>query len=408
MFCRYCGHEQEDGAFCDKCGKPLGGAVQVTVDEQPPMADIRSVNDANVQPEIKKSKAPIIAVAVVCAVAVGAGLLFVLVSGRDKVKTDDSKDTKPAVTTVRNDDQAGEDKGNNEDSHKDAVLIVDEDQSSEENVTTTAVTTTTVTTAAPEPEKVEVIPATELFDMSTAEIKALVGDDYRVYADTEFAEFLGYTPYGITSDTYFPNTVLFIDDADGEDDTRTKFENGGTVYEIKVYDGGLIGSGVNVGDTYNSVITKIDSLCGVQSRSPITDSIVDGHIVRLSFDINGSVSDVVGESEAPVIDLYDTELGDSKIEWAELTSSSSPSTDDETWCEKGTIIGDDVALRAAPYSEAASLWTLKKGDVVYITPVILFDYTDSKGEEWYAIEEYRTKDGVWKNGYAHAEYIRVD
>jgi hypothetical protein len=51
---------------------------------------------------------------------------------------------------------------------------------------------------------------------------------------------------------------------------------------------------------------------------------------------------------------------------------------------------------------------MEKGDIVYITPVFLFDYTDSKGEEWYAIEEYRTKDGVWKRGYAHSEYIKLD
>ena len=393
MFCRYCGHEQSDGAFCDKCGKPLGGTASPTTD-----SSVLINNEP--APKSKKSKASIIAIAAVCIVALSAGAVVLLTNGKsnDTIKTDDSKAV--VTTTAKNDD-----KDDNEDSRSNTAVIVDKDESDEEVVTTTTAVTTT---AAPEPKKVEVIPATELFDMSTAEIKALVGDDYRVYADTEFAELLGYTPYGITSDTYFPNTVLFIDDADGEADTRAKFENGGTVYEIKVYDGGLIGSGVKVGDTYNSTMTKIDSLCGIQPRSPITDSIVDGHIVRLSFDLNGNASDIVNDSEAPYVDLYDTALGDSKIEWAEITPSSSPSTNADTWCQKGTVTGDGVALRAAPWGDAVSLWTMEKGDIVYVTPVFLFDYTDSKGEEWYAIEEYRTKDGVWKRGYAHAEYIKLD
>ena len=393
MFCRYCGHEQSDGAFCDKCGKPLGATAAPATESK--------VQGNNVPlPKAKKAKTPIIAAAAVCVVALGAGAVVLLSKGKsnDTIKTDDSKAV--VTTTAKNDD-----KDDNEDSRSNTAVIVDKDESDEEVVTTTTAATTT---AAPEPEKVEAIPMTELSDMSTAEIKALVGDDYRVYADTELTEFLGYTPYGITSDTYFPNTVLFIDDADGEADTRAKFENGGTVYKIKVYNGGLIGSGVKVGDTYNSAMTKIDSLCGVQSSSTITDSIVDGHIVRLSFDIKVNASDVVSDSEAPYVDLYDTALGDSKIEWAEITPSSSPSTNADTWCQKGTVTGDDVALRAAPWGDAVSLWTMEKGDIVYITPVFLFDYTDSKGEEWYAIEEYRTKDGVWKRGYAHAEYIRLD
>ena len=410
MFCRYCGHEQDDGAFCDKCGKPLGGAVQLTVDEQTAADDYyQSVDDTAEQPEIKRSKAPIIAAAAVCAVAVGMGLLFVLISGRDKVKTDDSEDTKPAVTTVKNDDQG------NDDSQEDIITKADEDESVEEAVTTTAATTTTTTataattsadatttTAAPEPEKVEIIPATELIEMSIPDIIEAVGDDWRVSWEEYSNEYGGYK--GIVSDKHFPNVLITFPYThfDDEEALREAFERAGadtSFFDITVFDGGLIGDGVKVGDSYHDMMTKVDALGGIQVDNELGSAIIDNHRVELVYSGTSDILSIKRRLSTSVVDGYDTDYVCTK---ASLTQQNFGTA----MYYKGTVTGDGVALRVAPYTDAANLWNISKGETVYVTAKD--SYIECDGSLWYEVAEYRTDSGVWKIGYIHAEYVDVD
>ena len=419
MFCRYCGHEQDDGAFCDKCGKPMGGVVQVTVGEQPP-ADLaepdhyaetgnyaepydyaQPFDDTAEQPEIKKPKALIIAAAAVCAVVVGMGLLFVLVSDRGKVKTDDGWDTKPAVTTVdKNDEQAEEthddEAHEDKDSYEDAVLIVDEDGSS----ATTAETTTT--TAAPEPEKVEIIPATELFDMSTSEIKALVGDDYSVYENNEYAAWGFAATYGITSEKYFPGTMIVFRAAETKEAVINCFENGEFFEDINVFEGGLIGDGAKVGDSYHDMMTMVDSLGALNSNGVGTGlgtgySFIDGHNVYLSFDHIEELYEISQKIGFEDVDAYNTNARCVKANMTKIGVG-----DDAQMPAK--VNDDGVALRVAPYTDATVLLNVNKGDDIYLRGSNVIEVN---GDRWYQVSAYYYK-GVRKHGYIHAEFIDID
>ena len=405
MFCRYCGHEQDDGSFCDKCGKPMGGAVQLTSDDQPNVAEVSSVENPAVKPEVKRSKAPIIAVAAVCAVAVAAGILFVVVSGKDKVKTDDDKDSKPAVTTVNNDDQTGEDTGNNENSPKDIVSATDEDESDEEAVTTTTAATTaetTTTTAAPEPEKVEIIPATELFDMSTSEIKALVGDDYSVYENNENAAWGFAATYGITSEKYFPNTMIVFRAAETKEAVINCFENGESFDDINVFEGGLIGDGAKVGDSYHDMMTMVDSLGALNSNGVGTGlgtgySFIDGHKVYLSFDHIEELYEISQKIGFEEVDAYNTNARCVKAYMTKIGVG-----DDAQMPAK--VNDDGVALRVAPYTDATVLLNVNKGDDIYLGGSNVIEVN---GDRWYYVSAYYYN-GVRKHGYIHAEYVDVD
>ncbi|WP_294476335.1 hypothetical protein [uncultured Ruminococcus sp.] len=426
MFCRYCGHEQDDGSFCDKCGKPMGGFVQVTVDKQQPADHEEPVNyedpvnytetnhyvqpfdDTPEQPEIKRSKAPIIAAAVICAVAIGAGLLFVLVSGKNKVKTDDGFEKKPAVTTEDKNSQLAEEAHDGEyqadkDSSGEHELTTDGGESAAETTTTTAATTAaTTTTAAPEPEKVEIIPATELFDMSTSEIKALVGDDYSVYENNENAAWGFAATYGITSEKYFPNTMIVFRAAETEEAVINCFENGESFDDINVFEGGLIGDGAKVGDSYHDMMTMVDSLGALNSNGVGTGlgtgySFIDGHKVYLSFDHIEELYEISQKIGFEYVDAFNT---DAKCVKANMTKIGVG--DDAQMPAK--VNDDGVAIRVAPYTDATVLLNVNKGDDIYLRGSNVIEVN---GDRWYYVSAYYYN-GVRKHGYIHAEYVDVD
>ena len=118
MFCRYCGHEQSDGAFCDKCGKPLGATAAQTTE-----SNVQG-NNAPAS-KAKKSKAPIIAIAAVCVVALGAGAVVLLSKGKsnDTIKTDDSKASSKAAVTTKADVSEETVQEDSIDSYEDEVVV---------------------------------------------------------------------------------------------------------------------------------------------------------------------------------------------------------------------------------------------------------------------------------------------
>ena len=252
-------------------------------------------------------------------------------------------------------------------------------------------------------EKIEVLSATDILNMTKNELDAIIGNDYRVTMD-EFSGTGGYV-YGITSDTYFPNVMISVA-GDSKQEILDNFKSfsGGSYFDsLCVNEGGLIGNGVKIGDSYNDMLTKIDCLNGVGIYQPISSSIIDGCYVDLFFNTN--TFDIGEKRGSNVVDLYSEGMGDARSQTLFIRAGSPPSADTEgSYYKKATLTGDDVALRAAPYKEAVDLWNMEKGATVYVGS----KYTDAKGEEWYEVAEYRTKDGVWKRGYAHAEYIRLD
>ena len=252
-------------------------------------------------------------------------------------------------------------------------------------------------------EKIEVLSATDILNMTKNELDAIIGNDYRVTMD-EFSGSGGYV-YGITSDTYFPNVMISVEgDTEQEILNNFKYFSGGSHFaSLCVNEGGLIGNGVKIGDSYNDMLTKVDCLNGVGTYQTVSTSIIDGYCVNLSFNTNAF--DIGEKRGSNVVDLYSEGMGDARSVTSFISSNAPPSADTEnSYYKKATLTGDDVALRAAPYKEAVSLWSMEKGATVYVGN----KYTDAKGEEWYEIAEYRTSDGVWKRGYAHAEYISLD
>ena len=257
--------------------------------------------------------------------------------------------------------------------------------------------------STPAKKKVEVIPATKLCEMTKGELLDKIGDSYRVSWE-EYSGTGGYI-YGITSDEYFPNVLisLYGQNVKSPEDVQKLFDEipSSSVIDIgniSIFEGGLIGSDVRVGDTYESMLMKIDALSGVGVYQPVSTSIIDGHPVELWFEGVNEISELKGKYGTNVVDLNNTSGSKAKCVSAGLRRVTGPQG------VRAKITGDGVALRIAPYADAVNLWNIEEGAEVYVGG----ECVDAKGEHWIEVGEYRTKDsGVWKKGYVHAEYVKI-
>ena len=251
----------------------------------------------------------------------------------------------------------------------------------------------------PAKKKVEVIPATELIDMSTSDIRKLIGDDYTIYENHEY-DYMGYEPtYGITNSTYFPNTYLYFYGDYTADEVKDIFEKDTPISFVQVLDGGLIGDKAKVGDTYHDMLTLVDSLSGLDSKGVNTNlgtgiSIVDGHEVYMYFDHIEDLRKLATGHE--VVDAYNT---DAKC--VKATISSEGYTHTEVKIAK--VTGDEVAIRVAPYADATALLNAEKGADIYLENANVLNVN---GDKWYQVHAYYYK-GVQKIGYIHAKYVKI-
>ena len=252
-------------------------------------------------------------------------------------------------------------------------------------------------------KKVEVIPATELCEMTKGELLDKIGDSYRVSWE-EYSGTGGYI-YGITSDEYFPNVLISMygQDVKSPEDVKKIFDEmpNSSVIDIRsisIFEGGLIGDDVKVGDTYESMLMKIDALNGVGVYQPVSSSIIDGHSVALWFENVKEINELKSKYGTNVVDLNNTSGSKAKCVSANIMRVTGPQGG------PAVITGDGVALRTAPYADAVNLWNIEKGAKVYVGG----ESVDALGEHWVEVGEYRTKDSrVWKKGYIHAEYVKI-
>ncbi|MBP3272793.1 MAG: hypothetical protein J6M17_11295, partial [Ruminococcus sp.] len=230
-----------------------------------------------------------------------------------------------------------------------------------------------------------------------------IGDSYRVSWE-EYSGTGGYI-YGITSDEYFPNVLISMygQDVKSPEDVKKIFDEmpNSSVIDIRsisIFEGGLIGDDVKVGDTYESMLMKIDALNGVGVYQPVSSSIIDGHSVTLWFENVKEINELKSKYGTNVVDLNNTSGSKAKCVSANIMRVTGPQG------EPAVITGDGVALRTAPYADAVNLWNIEKGAKVYVGG----ESVDALGEHWVEVGEYRTKDSrVWKKGYIHAEYVKI-
>ncbi len=260
-------------------------------------------------------------------------------------------------------------------------------------------TTTTTTTAAPAPKNVEIIPASRLMDMDISEIRDLIGSDYRA-SWNEYTSPDGLYWQGITSDSYFPDTLInFVGmEFDSEDELLEAFESGDSDFAVVVLDGGLIGDGMKVGDSYHDLMTMVNCLGAIDPNTDIAESVVGGRLAYLYFDGDVDLHQLKRIYGSDVVDAFGTDMVCNQAIFTDTMSFGSSF--------EGTVTANSVALRVAPYGDASNLWNLNSGEKIKISssaPTVECD-----GTTWYRVTEYRTDKGVWKHGYIHAEYVKTN
>lgn len=306
--CPNCGKEiAENSFFCGYC-KAIVNGVEDTASQQEAYDEPSSAEPPEYEPtyeeaeysEIPKSTASkgkyiAIGAAVACVALAAVGSIFFMLSRSDddKIQTDDSSSkvyNQAEITSVQESEMP--------------------DETSLAEVTTTAPTTTaaekaTTTTkkkAEPKKEKqVEVIPATDLLGMTYGQLLDIIGDDYRstTYSYQQLNN-------GITSDKYFPDTMVFIDELScqsySSEQVKEYFEShrDDVIMRVRVDKEGLFGKGAKAGMSYKDLLVTVDSLSGgsystegacnsVVMNHIEASAMVDGYLGTLCFSIPNNI-----------------------------------------------------------------------------------------------------------------------
>lgn len=436
MICRSCGRKlPDDSVFCVYCGnkvetmqtrdtfeeKQIRRPIAKPTKPKARRADKRATHDKTAVRRVRVEYICMIAVAV-CVAVVGVGSLFAVImlgSKDDKLKTADNGVTVASKETYPdNADDADYTDSAAADSYS-AVSTVSTEYAPEGVPTddVTAESDSSPDEAAPKDsskpqkekpadkkKKVEIIPAVDMIDMWTDEIRDLVGDDYRASCGEYSVN--GNEIYGITSDTYFPNTVLcFNEAATSEQELTSLFLSDAPVYDIYVFDGGLIGDNARVGMKYSDMLTKIDSLAGV-SETGRSYSIVSNRLVDLWFDHLDEIEELFnkygGSDNSDSLWVVDASKTNAVCTYAHFQYMIG---DDAQLPAK--VTADGVALRNAPYADAPTLLCINKGETIYLRGTSV-DVIDGVG--WYEVSRYDFYNGkrtARKMGYIHSEYVKV-
>ena len=436
MFCPKCGKQiDDDSVFCEYCGE--------NVEETPAADPFQTVyaddnaydnNDYNnytdnyadnyadnynnayptnfTEPEPIPNPAPeksgkkmIAAVCAVCSVmlVLMAVLCAKFIFGGKKIQTDDqsANSLAAAVTTTA----------------ADSSSMVAEESSAAETAVTTAETTAATTAPAAESssskaekeKKKKQLSGMELRNMTFGQIRDYVGDDYEIGSAYVESGGWSFTYFGITSKKYFPGIVCTGDEySPRKDDDTIKRDvvnnfvsgNNADMYpEVEVVDGGLVaygldGSEIRIGDKYNNLMQRIDSLRGITCAGD-SESIIDKTNVDLRFDYYDDSS-----SYDPIFNPYD--------ENPSLVSAVIKDPVSTEYATEATVIKQGTQIVNAPYdykanssgNKSACLVNMTIGDKLYINP---YSY-----DGWCEVVMYECEINhivQYKNGYVRESNI---
>ena len=266
--------------------------------------------------------------------------------------------------------------------------------------TTPAPVETTTPKEKPAPKKAEVIPAASLVGMDVSDILDTVGSDYRV-SWNEYERSDGSYICGITSDSCFPGVLISYPDEDfgDEEELLELFESGeneGVI--IYAVDGAVIGDGLKIGDKYSDMISKANCLGAVDPANDTSISIISGKLCYLQFEGDDDLYAIAQKYGSEVADATGTDY----------KCSLAIFSDDFSFGEsaEATVTANVVALRVAPYAASADMWNIDSGEKIKVSKKDGIIQSDNS--TWYRVYEYRPENGVWKHGYIHAEYVRLD
>ena len=265
--------------------------------------------------------------------------------------------------------------------------------STTKTTTTTKATTKAkpVTTAAAKTQK-KIIPATQLARMTTAQLKAVIGNNYRAGKEGDH--------FGVTSDC-FPHVFLAYNGINNAAGIKKAFDAGHNYVNILVLPGGLIGDNAYVGDTYKSLLTKIECLCNMYVSRNYNESasIVDGCPVTLRFDNQSAIE------KAHSAGYIDPNKVSCKCINASITAAQfyPEKKYNFTSGTKATIAANTAPLYFACDESSPVMWTLKKGETVYVGGSL----HSAGGPLWYPVYCYTTSNGKIKRGYVSGRYLKT-
>ena len=427
MFCPKCGKQiDDDSVFCEYCGEnveetPADPFQTVYADDgaydnndyTDNYADNYADNYNNAypanftEPEPMPMPAPEKSgkkmIAAVCSVmlVLMAVLCAKFIFGGKKIQTDNSSaNSLAAVVTAA-----------------DSSSVVAEESSAAETAVTTAATTAATTAPAAESssskaeneKKKKQLSGMELRKMTFGQIRDYVGDDYEVGSAYILDGGSGFTFYGITSKKYFPGIVCTGNEYDPSKDVDTlkrdvvnNFVSGNNAEmypKVEVVDGGLVaygldGSEIRIGDKYNSLMQRIDSLKGI-TWAGVSESIIDKTNVDLRFDYYDDSS-----SYDPIFNPYD--------ENPSLVSAKIFDPVSTEYATEATVIKQGTQIVNAPYdykanssgNKSACLVNMTIGDKLYINP---YSY-----DGWCEVVMYECEINhivQYKNGYVRESNI---
>ncbi len=258
---------------------------------------------------------------------------------------------------------------------------------------TTSETTTASETTTTAKKQIRIIPATEIAKMTTAQLKAIIGKDYKAGRQGEY--------YGITSD-YFPHVFLAYTDIDDVNEIKKAFDAGNNYVRILVAPGGLIGDNAYVGDTYESLFKKIECLCEIQVTGNCNKSlsIVDGSLVTLGFD-NQSVLE-----KAQFSGFLDPNKIDCKCINASILAKSLFPQSRSNFIEgtEATVVTDNAPIYFSKDDTSPVMWTMKEDETVYVAGSAM---EGAKGDKWYNAYCFTHPNGKLKKGYMKAKSLKV-
>ena len=510
MYCSHCGYKQDDGKFCDMCGKPLKvpqadeavkAAAQPTADEttvlqdQPLAADETTVLQQADQPyqgyaqgsfpqqnaappnysnnsfsqqnaaarnysqnnsfaqqsmtgqggvrtngtsgasyyanrlalqsrSLKKSNTPLVILcAVLCAAVIGIGVFVAI-----KLKTDDvqtspgpdssqqgggyegtttttvmtSADTETQTETSPTSESTGEltsEQTSEVTSESESAVVATEKPTTTttEKASVTQTTTKKSETTSPKPSNAQILSAAQLAQMTTAQVKAIIGNNYKA---VKRSESYSIGTMGITSD-YFPNVVLCYNGLNSLDDIKSSFDAGSNYVFVNVFSGGYLGDNSRVGDRYGDMIVKVNCLGAVSVNMSgqyyPSRSIIGGSEAILYFDSPSQLESLAQRYGSKAVDACQTA---SKCACAQFIRGSR--TGSGSKMTPAAVTASRTPITIAPYADASHMWNINSGTSLYVG-----DRVTVGGVTWYEVTRFTTPKGVIKIGYIKASDVRT-
>ena len=261
--------------------------------------------------------------------------------------------------------------------------------STTKTTTTTKATTKAkpVTTVAAKTQK-KIIPATQLARMTTAQLKAVIGNNYRAGKEGDH--------FGVTSD-YFPHVFLVYNGLNDADSIKGAFDEGHNYISINVLPGGLIGDNAYVGDTFKGLLTKIECLGAIEIWGDYnySQSVVDGQSVRLSFDNQKQLS-ALKDKQGRYIDASAINC---KSTHASLTVGFKYNG---KYGKKATVTVNNQPIYLICSENSPVIWNVKKGETVWVGESM----SGARGPVWCAVNLYSPDGKKSKIGFMRAETLK--